>query len=43
MARVNLKKDYLIKKNLINVKVHGKVYKDICLEYKEEPTWKLTW
>ena len=43
MARVNLKKDDVITKVLINVKVHGKFYKDIWLEYKEEPTWKLTW
>ena len=43
MARVNLKKDDVITKILINVKVHGNVYKDICLEYKEEPKWKLTW
>ena len=43
MARVNLKKDDVSTKVLINVKVHGKFYKDIWLEYKEEPTWKLTW
>ena len=43
MARVNLKKDDVIIKILINVKVHGKVYKDICLDYKEEPKQKLTW
>ena len=29
MARVNLKKDDVITKILINVKVHGKLYKDI--------------
>ena len=29
MARVNLKKDDVITKILINVKVHGKVYKDM--------------
>ena len=29
MARVNLKKDDVITKILINVKVHGKPYKDI--------------
>ena len=29
MARVNLKKDDVIIKILINVKVHGKFYKDI--------------
>ena len=43
MASVLLKKDDVITKVLINVKVHGKFYKDIWLEYKEEPTWKLTW
>ena len=29
MARINLKKDDVITKILINVKVHGKFYKDI--------------
>ena len=29
MARVNLKKDDVITKILINVKVHGKLYKEI--------------
>ena len=43
MARVNLKKDDVITKIIINVNVNGKVYKDICLEYNEEPKWKLTW
>ena len=43
MARVNLKKDDVITKILINIKVHGKVYKDICLEYEEDADWKLTW
>lgn len=43
MARVNLKKDDVISKIIINVKVHGKVYKDICLEYEEDADWKLTW
>lgn len=42
MARVNLKKDDVIAKIIINVNVNGKVYKDICLEYNEEPKWKLT-
>ena len=43
MARVNLDKDDVITKIIINVTLHGKVYKDICLEYNEEPKWKLTW
>lgn len=42
MARVNLKKDDVITKILINVKVHGKVYKDICLNYKDNDSWFCT-
>lgn len=43
MARVNLKKDDVISKIIINVNINGKLYKDICLEYEEDADWKLTW
>ena len=43
MARVNLKKDDVISKVIINVNINGKLYKDICLEYEEDADWKLTW
>ena len=43
MARVNLKKDDVITKIIINVNINGKLYKDICLEYEEDADWKLTW
>ena len=42
MARVNLKKDDVISKIIINVNINGKLYKDICLEYEEDADWKLT-